>query len=392
MNQSNVIQIQQENQFKVVEFELNPESIKAMVKEYQNLEVIPGDKKSYKIVHEAKMILTKARTGTDKKRKELGSEARSWINDVNSAAKELIAPLLPLEEKLKSMLDTEDSREEKIEQARIEKIDMLISGLTDNIAIGMKYNTDAYSIQNHIDTLTEFEISSVDFEEKTEQAEQIKAEGLEALGRILADRVKHEETQANQAAEAEKLKEERAKFEAARIAEREKQDTIQASLEEERRVKDLEAKKIADEQAEKLRLQQEQIDRDRKIIDDQKREQIAQTMADALVKYSNEFDEAVRLNLAIVNDSALEENAAFDQKSAEDEKIRKEAPMKSAAQNKLIKSDQLKIQKFIDHIDEVVFNLEISLATEDGGLVIKVLNYAIKSALDVAEAAGCNLE
>jgi hypothetical protein len=391
MNQSNVIQ--QENQLKAIdEFALNPESIKAMVKEYQNLEVIPGDKKSYKIVHEAKMILTKARTGTDKKRKELGSEARSWINDVNSAAKELIAPLLPLEEKLKSMLDTEDSREEKIEQARIEKIDMLISGLTDNIAIGMKYNTDAYSIQNHIDTLTEFEISSVDFEEKTEQAEQIKAEGLEALGRILADRVKHEETQANQAAEAEKLAADRAEFEAARLEERKKQDALQAKLEEERRVKDLEAKKIADEQAEKLRLQQEQIDRDRKIIDDQKREQIAQTMADALVKYSNEFDEAVRLNLAIVNDTALEENTAFEYKRADDEKIRKENQKYDSARQELIKSDQKKIQKFIDHIDEVVFNLEISLATEDGGLVIKVLNYAIKSALDVAEAAGCNLE
>ena len=86
-----VIQMPQENKFAVVKFELTPAAIAAMVKEYETLELIPGDKKSYKTVHEAKMICVKARTGTDKHRKEMGSEARQWINDVNSAAKELIA-------------------------------------------------------------------------------------------------------------------------------------------------------------------------------------------------------------------------------------------------------------------------------------------------------------
>ena len=124
MPQSNVIQISQENDFKAVTFELNPETIKAMVLEYNGLEIIPGDKPSYELVHKAKMVCTKARTGTDKKRKELGLSARQWVNDVNSAAKELIAPLLPLEEKLKAMIDDEDNREKAIEYARLEKINL----------------------------------------------------------------------------------------------------------------------------------------------------------------------------------------------------------------------------------------------------------------------------
>ena len=398
MNQSNVIQ--QENQLKAIdEFALNPESIKAMVKEYQNLEVIPGDKKSYKIVHEAKMILTKARTGTDKKRKELGSEARSWINDVNSAAKELIAPLLPLEEKLKSMLDTEDSREEKIEQARIEKIENLISALARYVSDGQVYNLGSETIQNIIAALESCEVSAVDYEEKTEQAEQIKAEGLETLGRILADRVKHEETQANQAAEAEKLAAEaeklaadRAEFEAARLEERKRQDALQAKLDEERMIRQKEDAVKAAKDAEELRLQREEIDPDIKVHGFRQANK-AEGNRITFEKYCAMWDEAVRLNMAIVNDLALEENAAFDHKSAKDEKIRKEAPMKSAAQNKLIKSDQKKIQTEINKIDTLISEIKpLDYATDEAAQVVADMYVRIKTALDDAEKAGCNLE
>ncbi|MDA3834699.1 MAG: hypothetical protein PF495_15045, partial [Spirochaetales bacterium] len=221
MSQAKVIQINQENQFKVVKFKLTPETVSAMLKEYQTLAIIPGDKESYKTVHDAKMILVKARTGTDRRRKELGTDARQWISEVNSKAQELVGPLLPLEEKLKAMLDQEDSREEKIAQAKRDKIAALLSDLEHHVKRGQAYNLPAVTLKEALDTLKAFEISAVDFQEKTEQDESIKEEGIETLQRILADRerweaeqIEAEKLKVAQEAEAKKLADDRAEFEA----------------------------------------------------------------------------------------------------------------------------------------------------------------------------------
>jgi len=348
MNQTaEIINIDQENSFVPIIFELNPKAIAAMVKEYETLELIPGDKESYKTIHEAKMICVKARTGTDKRRKELGADAREWIKDVNSKAQELIAPLLPLEERLKGMLDEEDQREAKNEADRVNKIQSLLEDLEVLATVGLQYNKSKDGIANALGRLESFEVSAVDFQEKTEYAEQIKADGIQNTQLALKNRIDWEETQADQARIAEEnaakekaLAEEKAAFEAARVAEREKQDAIQKKLDEERRVKDLEIQKINEKHAEKLRLQQEQLDRDRKAIEVQQQAARAEKDRIAFERYSNEYDEAVKLNLAIINDSAIEINASYDKARAEDEAAQVEKLKADKKRAKLIAGDK----------------------------------------------------
>ena len=253
---------------------------------------------------------------------------------------------------------------------------------------------------NSVDVATEATYTSLlEIERRLEDVLQAVEAGLETLGRILADRVKHEETQANQAAEAEKLAAEaeklaadRAEFEAARLEERKKQDALQAKLDEERMIRQKEDAVKAAKDAEELRLQREEIDPDIKVHGFRQANK-AEGNRITFEKYCAMWDEAVRLNMAIVNDSALEENAAFDHKSAEDEKIRKEAPMKSAAQNKLIKSDQKKIQTEINKIDTLISEIKpLDYATDEAAQVVADMYVKIKTALDDAEKAGCNLE
>ena len=246
---------------------------------------------------------------------------------------------------------------------------------------------------NSVDVATEATYTSLlEIERRLEDVLQAVEAGLETLGRILADRVKHEETQANQAAEAEKLAADRAEFEAARLEERKKQDALQAKLDEERMIRQKEDAVKAAKDAEELRLQREEIDPDIKVHGFRQANK-AEGNRITFEKYCAMWDEAVRLNMAIVNDSALEENAAFDHKSAEDEKIRKEAPMKSAAQNKLIKSDQKKIQTEINKIDTLISEIKpLDYATDEAAQVVADMYVKIKTALDDAEKAGCNLE
>lgn len=398
-SQAEIIELPQENQFKIVKFELTPEAITEMVKEYESLSITPGDKESYQTVHQAKMVCVKARTGTDKRRKELGSDARQWISDVNSKAQELIGPLLPLEEKLKAMLDEEDQREAKIEQARLEKIHGLMVDIDLIIQSGMGYDITSGVIQKAITTLTNYKISAVDFEERTEQAEAEKAAGLETLNRILADRIKWETDQAEaakvkaeQEAEAKKLAQEKAEFEAARIAEREKQAEIQAKLDLEREVKEKEAAKIAAQEAEKIRLEREQLDRDRKAMEDQQQAIKAEENRIAFEKYSNEYDEATAINWTIIPDSAMEMNADFNRAAAEDEAARIEKLSAENARAELVAQDKKEITIIADAMG--VFESEIVIPefkTKEAGLLVARTVEVRKIAIMSLEKAGRKL-
>ena len=386
MNQTaEVIQIPQENQFKIVKFELTPRAITEMVKEYNSLEIIPGDKESYSTVHKAKMVLVKARTGTDKRRKELGSDARQWISDVNTTAQELIAPLLPLEEKLKAMLDEEDSREAKIEQARLAKIDKAMEDLTVTIASGLQYNLSADSIFEVLNSLNTYPISSVDFEERTEEAEQLLEKGLGDVSTAYFARTKFEEDQAEaarvkaeQKAEAKKLAEERAAFEEA-----------QAKTNAENKAREEAAAKLAAQEAEKNRIAAEKLEADRLTLKKEKAEIAAAKQAE---------DDAVKLKALIekIHTEALLENAELDRvkrvRLAAEEKARKEKLKADKARAKLITADKKTVQATINQIDKMISEIKpFDYKTNEAAQVIADLYVRIKIALDDAEKAGCEL-
>src|SRR3972149_1516148 len=118
----NDVQVLTKEQKALVEYKLTPQEITERVSGYLKLKVVPDDPKSYQQAHEARMVCVKTRTGIDKRRKELGEDARQWVNAVNKTAKDLTALIEPAESHLTTELGVEDGRraEVKAEKARKE--------------------------------------------------------------------------------------------------------------------------------------------------------------------------------------------------------------------------------------------------------------------------------
>jgi len=361
-------------EFATIDFEITPEAVTNLVKKYNDLDLIPGDKESYDEVYRVYRKFVTVRTSTDKRRKSLGTDAREFVSRVNSTAKLLLAPLEPYEKKFRGMLDAEDNREKAIEADRVNKLDSLISDLEAAASFGLQYNRTADQIAIDLGCLETFEISAVDFEERTEEAERIKQDGITNTQRALKNRIDHEETQAEQArlrveqeVEAEKLKTERAEFEAARVAEREKQKEIQelldadnkikedemfrlqAQLGAERRERDREAKKIADEQ-------QAAIDADRKALENQQAEIREREEAANLKEYSDMWDEAERHNRVVINDSALAMDSAYNKTMAENEAILIKSLGALKARKKMVAADKKILISIANAYDKYISN------------------------------------
>ena len=341
-----------ENEFKVVKFELTPATITDMVEKYNSLILYPGDKASYKEVHAAKMILTKARTGTDKHRKSLGADARTWITDVNQAAKELTEPLLPVEAKLKGMLDAEDQRVAQVEKDRLDSIDNMFGSLDWRIKLGQEYGLTADKISKCIEDLKLFPIIEADFQEKIEQAETMRKMGIETLERILANAIAREE-------EAKKLEAERAEFEKTRIAERERQ---------------AEKQRIFDEKEEELRIKNEKLE------------------ADKQRRYLSDWYDAILINRDLVHAVALKENAEFDcameQRRIRIEKAEKEKLKADKARVKLVAIDKGRIDSEINQLDELISGVAHSeFETKEAYQIMVDLYSKLKTALLEAEQA-----
>jgi len=88
-------------------FNITDSAIAKMRDEYLPLK-IDGveDKAGFDRVHKARMVMVKARTTTDKVRKELNAEAKKWIDTVNGEAKRITSLLEPIE----THLVTEEQR------------------------------------------------------------------------------------------------------------------------------------------------------------------------------------------------------------------------------------------------------------------------------------------
>ena len=288
---------------------------------------------------------------------------------------------------------------DQIRQEAEDKINSFFVELDTLAKTGLQYNRSSEEIAQDLGRLETFELSVIDFGERFDEAELVKADGIATTQTAFDNRLKWEKDQEESARikkeqeiEAKKLADERAEFEAARVVEREKQAEIQAKLDLEREVKEREAAKIAEEQAKKLRLQQEQLEADRKALEDQQAEIKAREEAAALKEYSAMWDEATRLNMVVVNDSAIAMNADFDRAKAEDEKVRVEQLSAAKARAELVVKDQKKIQAEINRVDLMLSESEnYNYHTNEAAQIIADMYTSLKTALDVAEKAGLEL-
>ena len=244
----------------IAEFELTPAAVAEMAKEYLKITVPEGDAKAYKLARAALTTCVTARTGTDKRRKDLGVEARVWLGEVSQAAKDLVEPLAPVEEHLRAELGKEDARKEEIkaekakrEQERVDSIQEKIETIK-SFSASLNWELSVEELNIILGNLEVLAISPDEYMEFTADANQIKTDVTVAIHKAISTREKFEAEEAARKAEDERLAKEREDLEAQKKVQAEEQERI-----------DAEKKAQAEQQeridAEKKRLEQEEFER-----------------------------------------------------------------------------------------------------------------------------------
>uniref|UniRef100_A0A6M3XH55 Uncharacterized protein n=1 Tax=viral metagenome TaxID=1070528 RepID=A0A6M3XH55_9ZZZZ len=252
----------------LAEYNITPEKVREMAKEYESLHVVPDDIKSYKAVHAAKMVLTRVRTGVDKRRKELGVDAYAWIKTKDGAAKDLLEPIIPLEDRFKAELSAEDARIEKIETDRVQAIRDKIEEIK-NYPIKNINNREASLINALINQLFCLEITPEEYQEFKAEAIQEKEDALALLSQQHADRIKFEQEEAVRKAESERLEKVRKEQE----AEAARLKVIADEQEAARKAQEMEARKereAIEEEKIKIQAEKDKIEATKKTEQDRK--------------------------------------------------------------------------------------------------------------------------
>ncbi|MBW2037029.1 MAG: hypothetical protein JRI41_06065 [Deltaproteobacteria bacterium] len=328
----------------ITQYELTPEAVTVMVKEYDSLAVIPGDTASYKEVRAALTMLVHTRTATDRRRKNLGEEARTWIKEINGAAKQLLAPLEPLENRFRAELKAEDNRKAeikaekvRIEQARIDGIRAKIDEIKTWCYQGIAYRKPSATIRLILLRLekTLANLTESDYMEFLGETQDLLRDAITQTRDALSARLQWEKEEEDRKAEAARLAEIRKQQE----AERERIEAEQRRLLEER-------EKI---EAEKRRQEEEA---ERKEFE---RQAIAEAEKKARVEAEKRIQEAEDSRIkAEIAASEAKERAEKDamQKAKETERLRlaKEAEKKALA---LLAPDKEKLIAYAEALQAV---------------------------------------
>jgi len=250
----------------IQEFEITPARVAEMAKEYLVMVVPEADNKAYAEVRAALTTCVRTRTGVDKRRKELGSDARKWISECNEAAKELIAPLAPVEAHLKAEIDREDDRKAQIKAAEAQKESDRISGIRGKIndiaqMVTSLNGLDSDTLAQVVSDIDAIELPPDEYMEFVAEANLTKHNAYIAAQEALHFRIRWENEEADRKALAERL----AKQKADQDAEQARLDIIKAEQEESQRK--IEAERVVFEarvKAENDRIEktkQDEIDR-----------------------------------------------------------------------------------------------------------------------------------
>jgi len=241
------------------------------------------------------------------------------------------------------------------------KIQWHMDGLDADCTNGLAYNLNSQEIMSYLTNLSNVEINPSDFEERYNEAQAMRSNGIEQTYVAYEARLEYEKEQeehvrvkAEQAAEAKRLAEERSKMEADRIkktaeekalrdAEEKKLADDRAKFEAEQAAARAEADKKAAEEAEKIRLANEKLEADREAIRKQEAEIEAREKADAERKYLSDWYDAIEINQVMIPDLAIQMNHDFDEN-------RKEKRRADAARAKLISADVEKLNQAHDHV------------------------------------------
>lgn len=182
------------------------DDINKMIVEYQAIAVVPGDTASYKEARAACTTLVHTRTAIEAKRKDL---LRDYRNNVNQVADALLAPLTPVENRLKAELKAEDDRKADIraEAERVEKerVDAIKASIFKLVNLANAQGKTSEQIIKRIEAIETHETTEQTYSEFMAEAILAKATTLKTLRDALAEREKVEREEAAHKAEAERL-------------------------------------------------------------------------------------------------------------------------------------------------------------------------------------------
>ena len=341
----------------LIEYDVTPEAVAKMATEYMVLTVPEDDAKAYRTARKALTICVRTRTGTDKRRKELGSDARTWISECNAAAKQLIDPLAPVEEHLRGELEREDARKEAIKEAeeakerkRIEDIRAMIAEIG-NIRMD-NFFADSKTLASCIEFLEGIETSESEYQEFWTEAAQVKAQAIEALKLQLEARLVWEKNEAER-------KEEEARLEKIAEEQRLEQERLDKKREEDRQAADAAAEKLAETE----RLAREKLDAEAKALEEERA---------AFDKRVSELDQEVAEQK---ERSAPEAEMARKAHDGEMEKRAKAflAPEPEEGESALDR-DKAKLIAWMGFFDTVANNPEPDLETDDAKACLQAIN------------------
>lgn len=267
-----------------------------------NYETKKGAEASRLVIKECREM----RSGIEKHRKELKSDALAYGKLVDSEAKRITATIIDCEAPHKEAKEEFESREQK----RVEIINMNISDLT--VSYDAMIDADIWVVSELLLKISTIKIDG-SYQEFQEKAQETKGRSVELLDRLITQKKAEIEAKAEQQRleqerrefEAEKLAIKTAENERLRLAAEEKEKEHQEELRKER--EEIAAKQaiIDKENAEKHRLIAEENKRKQDAIDAQRERDAAIAQEKARVELERVELEAKQAKSAAVERLAL---------------------------------------------------------------------------------------
>lgn len=205
-----IVDIQDEimvTEFKIEE--LTAANIKLMEKQILEIPENPETKAQYDDEYRFNVDAKKLIPRIEERRRELKAPILEKGKAIDETAKKAVAMVQPLIElsgtrrqAWEAQKATEKAEKEALEQARLIAIQAKIDMLNNLANKPMEYNRSASYIEQDIADLEAFEINSVDFQERKEEAGLIHSKAVVSAKMVLENRKKFEADQA----EAERVK------------------------------------------------------------------------------------------------------------------------------------------------------------------------------------------
>lgn len=229
------------------QYHVTPEIVREMVSRYDAL-AINGveDTEGREIVHAARMDLKKTRVAVEARRKELKEGALTFGRMVDSAARQLTAPIVEVESRL---LAEEEAYRAELARIAEAKIDARAAQLAD---LGSRVDRGILRIATDDQFASMIETATAEKHAREVAAAEAEKARLDELERQRIEREEAEKARQEQLAqlkaEREKLEEEKRQAdEAQRLAEERLEADRQKVADEQKRLRDIEAKLLAAE-------------------------------------------------------------------------------------------------------------------------------------------------